>query len=141
MAIKMTPTIAPIISGLAGPSGEPADLRISNLYADVVSVSDGTLYLRAAVDIRTGFFFNTAGGQLGFGIATPDPSNVSIVLLDNTIGTTVDLQSVLGPLLASQFASLGSAFGGFALPSFFGITPTVIATGKAGSFMAVYLGL
>jgi cysteine-rich repeat protein len=143
MAIRMTPTLAPLVTGGSGPNGELADLRISNLYADIISVADQTLYLRIATDIRTGLNagFDPASGSLALSLTTPAVNNVQVVVLDNPIGTTQDMQELLPPLLIQSFSTLGSAFGGFPIPEFFGIQPTVVGVGKAGPFLAVYLNL
>src|SRR5262249_31026273 len=122
---------------------ELGDLRIAQMYGDIISPSDGTLYLRIAADIRTGFnaSFDSASGNLAFSVSTPQLSDVGVVVLDNPIGTTQDLQSILPPLLVQAFSGIGDAFGGFPIPQFFGIQPTVVQVGKAGSFLAVYLRL
>ncbi len=143
LAIKLTPSIAPILTGGTGPNGELGDMRISNFIADIISTTDQTLYLRIAADIRTGFnaSFDAATGMLAFSVTPPQASAVTVVLMDNPIATTQDLQSILAPLLVQAFPDLGSSLGGFPIPQFFGLQPTVVGVGKAGPFLAVYLRL
>jgi cysteine-rich repeat protein len=147
LAIKLTPTIAPILTGGSGPNGEMGDLRISNLLADVISTTDQTLYLEFATDIRTGFNanFDATTGAMAFSVSPPQLNNVTVTLLDNAIGTTQDLQSILPPLLVQAFSQigsgLGSGLGGVPVPTFLGLQPSVVEVGKAGPFLAVYVNL
>jgi hypothetical protein len=170
LKIRLAPTIAPVLSGDTGPSGELGDLRLPNLVVDIISPSDPTNpYLRIAADVRTGFNATTqpicvggtsdgqvcavnsdcaspgtcTGSELAFEIGQPLLENITVVVVNNPIGANVeDLQTNLPQLLVQAFGALtGGALGGFPLPSFLGVQPTVVEVGKAGRFLAVYLNL
>jgi hypothetical protein len=146
MKIRLRPTLAPIVTGNAGPSGELAELKISHLLADVVSGPPGgeTVYLGVAIDLRTGFgaSFNNLTGQLDFVISPPLSGDISVVILNNAIGTDEgSLLGILPPLFAPVFPTLANSLGSFPIPSFLGLTSSGVEVSRAGQFMSVFLDL
>jgi len=146
MKIRLRPTIAPIITGNAGPHGELAELKVSHLTAEILSGPTGseTSYLKLAVDVRTGInlAFDTLSGQIAFGLTQPTGTDITLVVLANNIGTDESqLGSSLSAILGQVFPSLASALGGFPIPQFLGLTPSGVEVGHAGQYLAVYLDL
>jgi len=144
LRLKIAPTLAPVVTGVTGPSGEIAELVLSHLLIDVVSGPSGseTLYGRLAADLATAFDLNVeaGSGNLLPALSTPDPNDILITLLDNPLGMDEgQLQLLIPALLSPLVPSLSDLFGAFPLPQFLGLQPTAIEVSRAGSFMTVWL--
>jgi hypothetical protein len=144
LTFRIRPTLAPVLTGDVGPSGEIADLLIGHLLVDVISGPPGmeSLHGRMAIDAAAAFdlTIEAGTGNLVPAIASPDPADILITLLDNPLcmdeGT---LQTVIPQLMAPLFPSLAGAFGSFPLPSFLGVQPSAVEVSRVGDFLGVFL--
>jgi hypothetical protein len=144
LRLQVEPTLAPVVTGVSGPSGEIAELVMSHLLIDVVSGPTGseTLHARIAADLATAFDLTVEAGtgNLLPALSAPDPNDILITLLDNPLGVDEgQLQLIIPALLAPLVPSLSDLFGAFPLPQFLGLQPTAIEVSRAGDFMTVWL--
>src|SRR5262249_53368620 len=119
---------------------------IAQLQVQIVSgpPNNETPYMKIVADVRTGltFAFNNATSALDFTPALPLTQNITIVILENQIGTDENaLQGVLPAILAQVFPVLGDTLGGFPLPSFLGISLQGVEVSRAGQFLSIYTNL
>jgi hypothetical protein len=147
MTIELRPSLAPIVTGNAGPGGELAELRVGQLLGNVVS-DDGaggqTVHLRIAVDFRSGLelAFDPATGGLAPSLGAVTASEIGVAILDNPIGTNeLVLQLVLPTLIALVLPDLATGLGALPLPAFLGLDLQGVEVGRQGEFMSLFLDL
>src|SRR5262249_19372433 len=80
--IEVTPRMAPIVTGQAGPGGELTELRIAQVMLDFVEPG-GPVWLSGAFDARLGMNldFLPDGAGLGVTLSEPDLADTSLVIL------------------------------------------------------------
>jgi LBP / BPI / CETP family, C-terminal domain len=142
LRIDIEPTLAPVVTGQAGPSGELSDLRLGHLTAKLVKASNGAVLIGAAIDVRVGMDVEFAGGQLGFLLGELVPANLKVTILQNNIAAIdAQLSALLMFLVPELFPTLAGSLGSFPIPSFLGFELSPVEAGKAGDFLAIYADL
>jgi Glucodextranase, domain B len=145
---RIQPSLAPAITGNAGPAGELVEMRMGQL---VVDLRDDPLggsghdlsYVKIAIDLRAGVDFAFAGGELVPTISTIDPANVTVGVASSQFLTVSpeDLQDAVPILLQGALPVLSGALGAFPIPSFFGFQLDPVSTGMNGEFLAIFANL
>jgi hypothetical protein len=147
MRIDLKPTLAPFMTGNAGPGGELGELRIPQLGIEV-HIDDGAhpgdtgLIIRGTIDARTGLdlTFDNATSSLVFSVGSA--TDIQIAFLKNNIGVNeANVVAVLNFLLPTLLPSLGDGLGAFPLPEFFGLSLQAVEVGRTGQFYSVYANL
>lgn len=141
--IDIAPTLAPVITGEAGPQGELAELRIGHLNAQVVvDQAPQQVLLELAVDARVGLDVALAGGELSFLLGSLQPEDIDITILRNTLASDeILLDALLQQLLPLLLPSLADSLGTFPLPDFVGLSLAPVEIGKSGEFLSLFLDL
>jgi cysteine-rich repeat protein len=142
--IDIRPTLAPIVTGAAGPAGELTELRVANVLA-FVTADDGSeeVALTAAFDAQLGMNAAFVPGALGIVLAPPAPGAVQIAIIDNPLGvneTTLET-NILPPLVSSLIPDLASSLSSFPLPDFLGLSLSGLEVGRVGQFVSLYTNL
>lgn len=146
MSIRIRPTIAPLVTGATGPSGELAELLIGQLKADIVSgpSQNPTVHLGLILDIRTGFnmAFDSQSGALLPSLSAPATQNITTVVVYNPMRTDeANLQVLVPALISPVLPSLSSALGSIPIPTLLGLQPTGVEVSRNGAYMSVFLNL
>jgi hypothetical protein len=142
LKLRITPTLAPVLTGSTGENGEIAELVISHLQVDVVTVSGPEiLYARIAGDLMAAFdlTIEPGTGNLLPVLSEPDPENIAVTLLTNPLGIDEGtVQALIPTLLAPLVPALSGALGSFPLPAFLGLQPTPVDVTRTGQFLGVF---
>ena len=144
LRIDIAPTLAPIVTGNAGPSGELTELKLAQLIVSVVQPSNGTVWLSGAVDTRLGMnlAFLPDGSGLAITISPPLTGNLSFTVVDNPLGTNESqVETVLPGIIQPLLPDLASALSGFPLPQFFGLQLNGVEVSRNGQFMSLFANL
>jgi hypothetical protein len=150
LRIKIKPTLAPILTGAAGPHDELLEARIAHLLVSLVKVvtnangttSEGEL-LRAAVDAQLGIDLAIGDdGQLAASLGTVADGDLSVHVIANPLGTNQDVIEIFGPaLLADQLPALVATTASFPLPTFLGLVPQGTNVLRNGGYLVLLANL
>lgn len=152
MKIRVTPKVAPFLTGGAGPNGESSELKLAGLWIEFIETRAGTPggptvdipWLRLSVSSPLGFEldFDEAAGTLAPTITAGPSSSVQAKVIDNNIGANTASIETLFPALFPTFVSgLSSSFAAFPLPSFLGLNVDVVELARQGSSFVLYANL
>ncbi len=141
---KLTPTLAPVLTGESGPNGELAKLKVSQLQVQIVSgpTNSPTVWATLDADLNSTFDMTATGGALVPALGAVTADDITITLTTNPLGISeASVQALVPQLLLPLVPSLGSALGSFPVPSFLGLTPTPVDISRIGTsgFMGVYM--
>jgi cysteine-rich repeat protein len=145
LAVRLAPTIAPVLTGNPGPMGELAELKIAQLVAEVVAnpnSSDESVLATIAVDARLGFQMAFGTGGIALTITPPGPADLTIALLGNPLGIDeAAVQSLLPAILGPLLPTLADALGNLPLPEFFGLDLQGVDVSRIGQHMGIFANL
>ena len=143
LQFMIRPTLAPIFSGEAGPSGQLATLLISHLEFSVVPVVEPSVVLLGGlVDLSLGVDVGYEEGGLSFDVEAPDPSNVDVILVENPLYVdTATLELFLPSLIGVAVPTLGDSLGSFPLPEFLGLQLSLIDVDRVGEYISVFFDM
>lgn len=146
VVLSLRPTLAPVLTGNPGPAGEIAELRVGHLVLELRDPTPGVErpLLAIAIDFRAGLelLIDDATGQLAPTVASVDPADVTVSILDNLVQTDeATLQSVLPTLLTVALPQLGSSLGSFPIPSFLDLELKPVEISRSGQFMSIFADL
>lgn len=146
LAVRLAPTIAPVLTGNAGPLGEIAELKMAQLLADIVAdpnSSEETVLATIAVDARLGFNMAFATGAITLTITPPGPSDLTIALIENPLSVDeAAVQSVVPAILGPLLPTLADALGSIPLPQFFGLQLQGVEVSRlSGGHMGIFANL
>jgi len=144
LRIDIAPTLAPIVTGVAGPGGELTELRLSQISVDIVQPGSGTVWLSGAFDVRLGLDmdFLADGSGLAMTISVPEVADTAMTVIDNPLGTNeAELEQVLPSVFRPLIPELAGALSGFPIPQFFGLRLQGVEVSKNGSFLALFANL
>jgi len=123
LALRLVPTLAPVLTGNGAASGEIGELRLGHLRLEVVEnpgVGE-TVHLAVAVDARFDVAFAVDGTGLTFSLAAPTPADVTVAVLVNPLGTSEAAVAALVPtVLTGVLPDLAGALGTIPLPGVVG---------------------
>lgn len=147
MRIDLKPTLAPFMTGNAGPGGELGELRIPQLEIEV-HIDDGMhpgnsgLIIKGAIDATAGLdlSFDSQTSQLVFEVGSI--GGLQISFLRNLVNANeANVATVLNFLLPDLLPALGDGLGAFPLPEFFGLMLQGVEVTRNGQFYALYANL
>jgi hypothetical protein len=142
--IDVRPTLAPIVTGAAGPNGELTLLKMSHLLITLVrNDASPQVVLQGAVDADIGLNLAFAAGALVFDLTEPEADDITVTVLDNPLGvdeTALEVD-VLPPLVATLLPSVAGSLASFPLPEFFGLSLSGVEISRNGQFMILYANL
>lgn len=146
IAVRLAPTIAPVLTGAAGPLGEIAELKMAQLMADIVAdpnTSNEVVLATIAVDARLGFNMAFSMGAITLAITPPGPADLTIALIENPLSVDeAAVQSVVPALLGPLLPSLADALGSIPLPQFFGLQLQGVEVSRlSGGHMGIFANL
>lgn len=140
--IEVKPTTAPVFTGAPGPSGEVAEILISHLLVNVRLANSGILAMSLAIDAAAGIDLTIDGGAIGFGFGTPDPANIGVTILNNSVDADeMVVKDFIAAVLPFAFPELAGALGGLPLPTFLGLVLDPIEVSKQGDFLTIFANL
>ena len=105
--IDVRPTLAPVVTGAAGPAGELTLLKMSHLLVTLVrNDASQQVVLQGAVDADIGLNLAFAAGALAFDLSEPDADDITVAVLVNPLGVneTALETDVLPPLVGALLA-------------------------------------
>lgn len=147
MRIDLKPTLAPFMTGNAGPGGELGELRIPQLELEV-HIDDGAhpgnsgLVIKGAIDATAGLdlSFDSLTSQLVFNVGSI--GGLQIAFLRNLVNANeANVATVLNFILPDLLPALGDGLGAFPLPEFFGLSLAGVEVTRNGQFYALYADL
>jgi len=145
IAIRIAPTIAPVLTGNTGPAGELGEIRMSHIKTEFVQnigLPTETVLLALAADARVGLQLAFQTGGIGFVLQPPAPEDVTIALLSNPLGISEEtLQSFLPSVMGSFLPDLAGALQAFPLPQFFGLGLTGVEVSRVGQYYSIFANL
>ena len=144
LVIRIRPSIAPLLTGDLGPSGEMADLQVGALGMDIFDPTGNRVLVGGQVDFRAGldFVFDDLTSQLVPTISSVPPEDITVAILENPIGTNGGaLTFWLEALLPVFLPDVGDALGAFPLPSFLGLDLQAVELGRNGEFISIFADL
>jgi cysteine-rich repeat protein len=144
LRVDIAPTIAPIVTGNAGPGGELTELKIAHVSVEIVETGPETVWLAGGFDARLGMDldFLPDGSGLAITLAEPSAADTLMAVTYNPLGTDeVLLEAVLPGVIRPLIPQLAGALSGFPLPSFFGLNLAGVEVSRAGQFLSLYANL
>jgi cysteine-rich repeat protein len=144
LRIDVAPTIAPIVTGNAGPSGELTELRVSQIIMTIVEPGPETVWLSGALDTRLGLnlAFLPDGSGLDITVSQPLPADLAIAVIQNPLGANeTQVETVLPALVRPLVPQLAGALAGFPLPQFFGLSLQGVEVSRNGQFLSLFANL
>ncbi|HZR81485.1 MAG TPA: hypothetical protein VFD92_10355 [Candidatus Binatia bacterium] len=145
IAIRIAPTLAPIVTGASGPAGELGELRMAHIRVEFVENAGAPgerVDLALAVDARIGLGLAFQPGGIGFALSTPAASDVTVALLSNPL--RIDESALAGFLpgvLAGFLPDLAGALETFPLPQFIGLSLAGVEVARSGQYYAIFADL
>jgi hypothetical protein len=145
LVARIQPSLAPALTGNAGPLGELTELRMGQLTVDLRDEPSmgSTSYLKLVVDFRVGLDFDFVGGELLPTISAVDENDVLASVASSWFGTVTpeDIQFAVPILIQGALPILSSSLGSFPIPSFFGFQLAPVEVGLNGEFLAIFADL
>jgi len=142
LRIDIAPTLAPIVTGSAGPGGELTELKIAQVSMKVVQPGPETVWLSGALDARLGMDLDFGGSGLAITLSPPQPGDVTIAVIDNPLGANeATVETVLPALVTPLIPQLAGALSGFPLPEFLGLELQGVEVSRSGQFLSLYANL
>jgi hypothetical protein len=143
LQFDIRPTMAPILTGEIGPSGELATVRVPHLLLDISPISDPTVaLLGGVVDVTLGLDATFGGGELSFVLTAPAAEDINVTLLENPLFVPAATLDVLLPALVGLTVPvLADSLGSFPLPDFLGLELTLVEVDRNGEFTSLFFDL
>jgi cysteine-rich repeat protein len=145
LQIRIRPTLAPIVTGAAGPGGELTELKLSHLLLEIVDPGPNTLLLSGAIDAPLGMNLAFLPDGSGLAITVNPPaaaSGITVAILENPLGVNVvALEALLPGLVQTLIPDLAGALSGFPLPQFFGLNLQGVEVTRNAQFLSLFANL
>ncbi len=144
LRIDVAPTLAPVVTGNAGPAGELTELKVAQIVLNIVEPGPETIWLRGALDTRLGMDmdFLPDGSGLAITISEPQTSDIAISVIENPLGASeTQVETVLPALIRPLIPQLAGALAGFPLPQFFGLSLGGVEVSRNGQFLSLFANL
>lgn len=141
--IRVNPKLAPVVSGEAGPTGEPLDLNVAGLDVRFVQVSTGTRWLSLSIDGRVGLDvdFDTATGTF---LPVVSELELGVSVATNEIGANITTVPIVADLIVQNIVLppvLETIEAGFPTLTFAGHQLTLLEAVREGTFLSAYVDL
>ncbi len=141
LRIDVAPTIAPLVTGNAGPAGEPVELKIGQVAVAIVEPS-GPTWLAGAFDARLGADLGFTPTGLGVLLHEPAEADTTMAVLYNPLGADVaQLEDLLPSVIRPLIPELAGGLGSFPLPEFFGLSLQGVEVARSGQFVTLFADL
>jgi len=143
LTISLEPRLAPVVTGEAGPSGEPLDLRVGHWIARL-SQTSGTVLLEMAIGLHAGLdlAFAPDGTSLEMSLASVPDADVRGAVIGGALevdeARAVQAVTALVPSLVS---SLGLDFEPIPLPPLAGLSLAGVEVSRVGDAVVAFLAL
>jgi cysteine-rich repeat protein len=142
LRIDVAPTIAPIVTGNAGPAGELTELKLAQVLINIVQPGPETVWLSGALDARLGLNLTFDSSGLAIGLTPPQLSDITLAIIDNPLGANeAQVEAVLPALIQPLIPDLAGALSGFPLPTFFGLSLQGVEVSRQGQFLSLFANL
>jgi hypothetical protein len=144
LVIRVRPTIAPFVTGNAGPAGELSELQIGALYMDIYSWTTDEVFVSGHLQFPAGldFTFDNVTSELVPTISAVNADDIGIAFLSNAIGTSQPaLRQWLLILLPNLLPEVAGSLGAFPLPTFLGLDLQAVSVEASGEFISVFADL
>ena len=145
IAIRIAPTLAPVLTGGPGPAGELGQVRMAQIRVEFVQnagLPGEVVHLSLAVDARIGLQLAFQPGGIGFVLSTPQASDVTVAILRNPIGVgDAALQAFIPGVVASFLPDIAGALESFPLPEFLGLTLAGVEVSRNGQYYSIFADL
>jgi hypothetical protein len=145
MTLRVRPTLAPLVTGNAGPGGELAEMRVGQLIVTVIghdTTGTDIPFLELAFDVRLGLDFSFTNGALVPSFGQVNPADIAVVVTQNPLHvTTSTLVAFLPQVLALQLPDLSASLGTFPIPSFLGLQLSPVEISNTGGYLTLYVNL
>lgn len=143
LEIRISPTLAPVVTDALGPEGELANLHISHLLLEIVQPNAGdAVRLSGAIDLELGLDLVPEEGGLAISVGSAAPESIVAVLLDNPLGVDPDAVAALIPTMMDLVTpTLAGELGGFPLPEFLGVSLAPIEVSRHDDYLAIFANL
>jgi hypothetical protein len=144
LRIDIAPTVAPIVTGAAGPGGELTELKIAQMGIEIVEPGSETVWLTGTFDVRLGLdmAFLPDGSGLAITVATPEATDMIMTVIYNPLGANeAQLEETLPAVFRPLVPQLAGALSGFPVPQFFGMSLQGVEVSKNGGFLALFANL
>ncbi len=123
VSIRLQPMLAPLITGQAGPNGEPMDLRIAHWLIDL-RTNAGDLLVQMVLDLRAGLVLDFSPDGLGIEIALGQipPESVRSQVVGGTLPVDeASASAAVAALVPTLMGSLGLDLDPIPLPPIGGL--------------------
>jgi hypothetical protein len=145
IAIRIAPTLAPVLTGAAGPAGELGEVRMAQIlveFAQNAGQPSEVVHLTLAADARIGLQLAFQPGGIGFVLSPPPPTDVTIALLENPLGVgETALRTFIPGVVASFLPQIAGGLESFPLPQFIGLSITGLEVSRNGQFYSIFADL
>jgi hypothetical protein len=145
IAIRIAPTLAPVVSGATGPSGELGEIRIGHIVIEFVQdegLPTEVSHLALAADVRLGLDLAFLPDGIGFVLSEPSGPDLTIAVLENPLAISDgSLAAFLPQMLASSLPVLASALQSFPLPEFIGLGLSGVEVSRNGQYYSIFADL
>lgn len=144
LRIDIAPTLAPIVTGNAGPTGELTELKIAQVRISIVEPGAEIVWLGGVLDARLGMSlsFLPDGSGLAISLTPPAVTDLTVAIVDNPLGASeVQVETILPALVQPLIPDLAGALSGFPLPQFFGFQLQGVEVSKQGQFLSLFANL
>ncbi|MCW5889977.1 MAG: hypothetical protein KIT14_05435 [bacterium] len=145
LTIRVAPTLAPILTGASGPTGELGELRMAQVRVEFVQdagLPTETIHLELAVDTRLGLELAFQPGGIGFVLTPPQATDVVVALLSNPLGVAeAALQAFIPGVMASFLPDIAGALESFPLPEFVGLSLSGLEVSRNGQYYSIFADL
>ena len=144
LRVDIAPTLAPIVTGNPGPSGELTELKIAHVSVDIVEPGPETVWLGGAFDARLGMGldFLPDGSGLAVNLSEPLETDTLMTVIYNPLGANeAQLEATLPGIIRPLIPQLAGALSGFPVPQFFGLNLAGVEVSKNGEFLSLFANL
>ena len=144
LAMRLKPTLAPVVTGAPGPGGELLDLLIAGYVIEIYDpyAADETVYLAAALSGRFGVDLAVVAGALRASVNLPGHDELGVEVYGGIVDANAEsfaslVPSIIGPVLDDIERRLG----GFPLPTPAGMSFTPVEVARVDDVPTFYLDL
>ncbi|MEM7137733.1 MAG: hypothetical protein AAF500_14210 [Myxococcota bacterium] len=142
LAMTITPTLAPVVTGQTGPAGEHVDLRIGGYRFELYDPTDNTFYADGSIGARLAITLSVVNGDIN-AVVTPPRATDIVLELGQTAQPTDDAlwEAVLPQIIAALIPPLAHTFGFIDFEADDGFSIQLIDIANTGGFVSVFADL
>jgi hypothetical protein len=142
LAMTITPTLAPVVTGQLGPAGEDLDLRIGGYRFVMYDPADGTFYANGSVGAQLGVALSVQGGSINALINSPTAQAINVELGETALPMDeVPWETVLPAIIAPLISPLQSTFQNISFVNQEDIATQLLDVAPVNGFITVFAAL